>query len=146
MKLKNKRTGNIMEIVIVDHGAEWEIRDMYADEHTQTYNSLAELNAEWCDAPEEAIQVYIEGIQNVYMGGGRVYIDYASAQEAELAVRKLKAYKRLKDKGFRFDGYGHYDDSGDESPAIAFEYPDLDEMFYNKQLVADLDLLFGGVE
>ena len=53
MKLRNKRTGEIIETVIVDHGAEWEIRNMYTDEGIQTYDSLAELNEEWEDAPEE---------------------------------------------------------------------------------------------
>jgi len=153
MKLKNKRTGNIMEIVIVDHGADWEIRDMYADEHTQTYNSLAELNEEWEDAPEDAIQVYIEGIQNVFMSGGRVYIDYATAKEAEESVRKLKAWKRLKDKGFRFEGHSMLNyapnDTYDYSPSIGFSIPELDKdepYEYPEEIEKDLDICFGGEE
>lgn len=86
------------------------------------------------DAPEEAIQVHIEGIQNVYMGGGRVYIDYASAQEAEKAVRKLKAWKRLKDKGFRVIDYGDED--------IRYEIKDR----YNGCLYDLETVLFGGEE
>ena len=53
MKLRNKKTGEIIETVIVDHGAEWEMRNAYASEDTQTYNSLAELNAEWRDLLED---------------------------------------------------------------------------------------------
>lgn len=110
MKLKNKKTGEILETA----RSSAVVRDKFRifDENTNryyTYSSLTELNAEWEDATEEPIQVYIEGIQNVYMGGGRVYIDYASAQEAEKALEKLRAWKRLKDKGFRVIDYGDED-------------------------------------
>lgn len=144
MKLKNKRTGNIIETVIVDHGADWEIRNMYTDEGIQTYDSLAELNSEWEDAPEEAIQVHIEGIQNVYMGGGRVYIDYATAKEAEKAVEKLKAWKRVKDKGSRFTGW-----TIDDGLRISIRSNIDKEDIYDedkRKMKPDLDLLFGGEE
>lgn len=153
MKLKNKKTGEIIETVIVDHGAEWEMRNAYASEDTQTYNSLAELNAEWEDAPEEPKEYYY------YIDdGGIISIDqslstmlnmrksfgnyFDTREEAEKAVEKLKAWKRLKDKGFRFDGW-------EDSPAE----DDFDMIWFTmKAKVWDvetqeaLDLLFGGEE
>lgn len=152
MKLKNKRTGNIMEIVIVDHGADWEIRDMYADEHTQTYNSLAELNEEWCDAPEEPKECwYINefgtptkadfvGRETLYDKCRKNFGNYfETKEEAEKTVERLRAWKRLKDKGFRFVKVD------DVERVIHFEIPY--RVGYDScEAEADLDLLFGGEE
>lgn len=155
MKLKNKRTGNLMEIVIVDHGADWEIRDMYADEHTQTYNSLAELNEEWEDAPEEPkTEFYItawgdireyttENERFAFKQKLEVGNYFETREEAEKAVEKLKAIQRLKnyylkfkldfvknkiDFTYRLDGTLH---SSIDEQRIIFE---------------DMNLLFGGEE
>lgn len=57
---------------------------------------------------------------------------FETKKEAELAVNKLKALKRLKDRGFRFTGYN----------ACSVDY-DIDEQ-YRKYISQDLDLLFGG--
>lgn len=95
------------------------------------------------DVPGEAIQVYIEGIQEVHSGGGRVFIDYATAKEAEQAVRKLKAWKRLKDKGFRFDNWDL--DADDEDVNVLLR----SDKYKGNQVYAlekYLDLLFGGEE
>jgi hypothetical protein len=149
MKLKNKRTGEIVETVIVDHGAEWEIRNMYTGEDMQTYNSLAELNEEWEDYEEEEKEYYTldssgqiwttecfnkESIKNMKSIGN--YFD--TREEAELAVRKLKAWKRLKDKGFRFDNVNGCWIEFTLKSAIS------DEDFEQGQ--EDLHLLFGGEE
>lgn len=156
MKLKNKLTGEIVETVIVDHGAEWELHNAYTDEDTQTYNSLAELNAEWEDCEEEEKEYYAlnssgqiwttecfseESIKNMKSIGNY----FSSREEAELAVRKLKAWKRLRDKGFRFSHIRSID-------GVSIKYKDLDQ--YTIIAYADedgcdqecLDLLFGGEE
>ena len=115
------------------------------------------LNAGWKDAPEELKEWYINENnepQQVSFGDPIDDIEnlrelgllFETREEAEKAVEKLKAFKRLKDKGFRFTGYSHYDWNGDKSPAIAFEYSDFDKMFDDKQVAADLDLLFSGGE
>ena len=139
MKLRNKQTGEIIETVIVDHGAEWEIeiRNVYTNEDARIYNSLAELNADWEDAPEEAIQ-------NVFMGGcGRVYIDYATAKEAEKAVEKLKAWKRLRDNGFKIKGWKFTPDMKQiEGNYVKIE-AEVPQILINEK---DLDLLFSGGE
>ena len=147
MRLENKETGIIGELHF-EPDKEYHFKVVTEDPaDVMIYKKLADLYADWEDYEEpKGIQCiyYVNHFDTVKLDG--VIVGFGSKEEAELAVLKLKAWKRLKDKGFRFTGYGHYDDSGDESPAIAFEYPDLDEMFYNKQVVADLDLLFGGEE
>lgn len=64
MKLRNKRTGEIKDVESLGH--EKSLRDKYGPQITlswnteyenlgecRTYNSLAELNEEWEDAPED---------------------------------------------------------------------------------------------
>lgn len=158
MKLKNKKTGEIIETVIVDHGAEWEIRNMYTDEDTQTYNSLAELNEEWEDYEEPKDFWFIDpeiliacestdpllcdkkvAIETMKQIGN--YFD--SREEAEKAVEKLKAWKRLKDNGYKFNGIGvDYD-----AYKIRLECNIMKKEHYTPtQDHKDLDLLFGGEE
>lgn len=77
------------------------------------YTSLAELNEEWEDAPEEPKEYWfigydaqVECISENDSDG--IELDksignyFETKEEAEKAVEKLKAFKRLKDKGFRF--------------------------------------------
>lgn len=64
MKLKNKKTGEIVDVESLGHAdslkgkfgyqvtLSWKI-DEYLDT-CKTYNSLAELNAEWCDADKDS--------------------------------------------------------------------------------------------
>ena len=64
---------------------------------------------------------------------------FSSREEAEKAVEKLKAFKRLKDKGFMFKKWRTADISGDKYYfVIQAEANDADG--------ADLDLLFSGEE
>lgn len=137
MKLKNKKTEEIIEFDAI-----LPVKDVAGDSvaHLE-YNSLAELNAEWEDY-EEPIQVHIEGIQRVFMNGcGRVFIDYATAKEAELAVRKLKAWKRLKDFGcgFMLDDYFTVKLVGPDARKITSAKE-------QKSLSDSYKLLFGGEE
>ena len=147
MKLKNKKTGEIAELCSKQQFYE-DKTHLFLDTKNgrQYYHSLAELNAEWEDAPEEAIQVYLEGIQEVHSEGGRVFIDYATAKEAELAVRKFKAWKRLKDKGFRFTltpGVGSLDITpGKFQIEINADMPA--KWFTCDAVQEDLDICFGG--
>ena len=69
-----------------------------------------------------------------------VIVGFGSKEEAELAVRKLKAWKRLKDKGFRF--YSYYDSAVD----VGQIYANFPEEKPNGEIHKDLDLLFGGEE
>lgn len=138
MKLRNKKTGEI--IILIDH-----IFD--------NYNSLAELNEEWEDYEEPKEHYFIteyggvyslneyEGLNNVanvdeYKQIGN-YFD--TLEEAEKAVEKLKAVKRLKDKGFRFNGWRC-------TGSISFTFDNYYGDGQPKSASDDLDLLFSGGE
>lgn len=62
--------------------------------------------------------------------------------EAEAVVEKLKAWKRLKDKGFRFNGYDSGHNSSKELCGQA--YFKAGNFWFDVK--SDLDLLFGGEE
>ena len=121
------------------------------------YHSLTELNAEWCDVPEEPKDFWYIGDLMIICGteGEFTTPDLASftkkdieklkaignyfetKEEAELAVRKLKAWKRLKDKGFRFTAwYGGIKDIDWEITSLG------NETYIPRQICDDLDLLF----
>ena len=144
MKLKNKKTGEIIN----NNGIS------FAEGNYKTYSSLAELNDEWQDYEEPKKYWFIDAFGNIVQNEitkhyGDEYTDLTNAyenqkqignyfetkEEAELAVRKLKAWKRLKDKGFRF-----YD--GDDA-CISYL---LDPIKWDDELEKDFDLLFGGEE
>lgn len=169
MKLRNKKTGEIDEFlfeVIKDR------IDLYRRvEHSETkniwhYNSLAELNSEWEDYEEKPkgywfIDAYGNIVQNeITKHYGDEYIDMTAAyesqkqignhfetpEEAEKAMEKLKAFKRLKDKGFRFDlspALGHCDDKKFDISIIGTMPA---KWWYNDKVVDDIHYIFGGEE
>lgn len=103
MKLKNKKTGEIALATNMAVG--------FAEDGTDRwYHSLAELNEEWEDYKEPNERWYIneenepqrvgfgdpvEDIENLEELG----LLFNTKEETEKAVEKLKAWKRLKDKG-----------------------------------------------
>ncbi len=149
MKLRNKRTGEIMEFDAI-----LPVKDVSGDSvaHLE-YNSLTEFNEEWEDAPEESKEYWF-----INSGGETVSYNeedeepedteackeignyFETKEEAEKAVEKLKAWKRLKNKGFRFLGYYRRLGETKSKGEIGFEMDDYEGI---KQ---DLDLLFGGEE
>ena len=157
MKLRNKKTGEIDEFlfeVIKDR------IDLYRRvEHSETkniwhYNSLAELNEEWEDAPEEPKEywyidwngevcrsdIHDERTEQMKLIGNY----FESKEEAEKAVEKLKAWKRLKDKGFRFEYYDYSDrDLHNHIQIKAITNREVEDSMLCKE---DLDLLFGDEE
>ena len=151
MKLRNKKTGEVLEMersssVIKD---KFRIYDAYKNKF-YTYSSLAELNAEWEDDEEPKGTYFIntQGDVQFWDSSSFAYPDdwtnekeignyFETKEEAEKAVEKLKAWKRLKDKGFRFNCW--YGGSKD----ISFSIP---QEIIDKTTAKDLDLLFGGEE
>lgn len=140
MKLRNKRTGEVKDFALVV--ANSSVGDM----------TLAELNEEWEDAPEEPKKYYyITSCGETTHRGYRLWENesiydknrkqignhFETEEEAERAVEKLKALKRLKDKGFRFTAwYGG-------SKNISYEITSLEnETYIPRQICDDLDLLF----
>ena len=124
MKLKNKQTGEIKEVIVGGYPVSgktkmWECSEMDANEETGykslgTYTSLAELNKEWEDMPEEPKDYYFIRSESLTVGYSPISNTrscrnrkeignyFETKEEAELAVRKLQAWKRLKELGFRF--------------------------------------------
>ena len=139
MKLRNKNTGEIREIknILVD--------GMFS------VNSLAELNEEWEDYDDTKESWCIS-----YIGKPQQYKQYVTGEdvelckaignyfetkeEAEKAVEKLKAWKRLKDKGFEFCDWYASGYPGEFSIAAK------GKNFDSNNIQHDLDLLFGGGE
>ena len=153
MKLRNKKTGQTgyylhthrdcesgrIKVAVLEDGKPFSEFKPY--EPIYDYDSLAELNAEWCDVeddyeePKENMQIYQdEGAPTLVM------IDYVTKEEAEKAVEKLKAWKRLKDNGFSFHGYDDGYDHNFNSGHIEFYVKD------SGDVLEDLDLLFGDEE
>lgn len=151
MKLRNKKTGEIGKVYLTDNGIEVAIREAM---WSKVYNSLDELNDEWEDyeEPKEKYNYYYLDCD----GGIYCYCDtlektkgyreignyFETEEDAEKAVEKLKAWKRLKEKGHKFGGiYCDYILSKNKPVLLIEINGDTDE-----QDKADLKLLFGGEE
>ena len=150
MKLQNKKTGEIRDFIINKD----KIRTSNAVDCWE-YSSLAQLNEEWEDY-EEPKPYFISEFGDVYPIQGtafdRKHIEklkqignyFETKEEAEKAVEKLKAWKRLKDKGVMFkewfwdENYGTCIIIGDSENSYVDDGDD-----QNRE---DLDLLFGGEE
>ena len=161
MKLRNKETGEVKEVIVGGYPVSgktkmWECSEMDVNEETGykslgTYSSLAELNEEWEDyeEPKPNYRWFISGRGTIeyekdaddYFNRGHKTIGnyFETKEEAEKAVEKLKAWKRLKDKGFRFERWLI---GGEYGNTITFS----DYIECNDETRADLDLLFGGEE
>jgi hypothetical protein len=134
MRLKNKKTGEIREL----------------PDGFFCGDSLKKICEEWEDAPEEPKEYwyiepngviaricFTEADKKIMKQIGNYF---ETKEEAEKAVEKLKAWKRLKDKGFRFEGWDNTDCSTIHNFSLFVAIEDLEGV--NK----DLDLLFGGEE
>ena len=151
MKLRNKKTGEIVDLVegyIKDsyYGQKIEIKPLaISNKEGYIYNSLAELNEDWEDYEEPKEYWYIDPMvcgvyctkikkdEDLYDFNKQIGNYFESKEEAEKAVERLRAWKRLKDKGFRFTGLSN--------ESIGYEIKELSGDF-----ALDLDLLFNGGE
>lgn len=149
MKLVNKNTTNtkVLGEIVPCNGNEYGCIAVKTDQGvTWYYRSLAELNEEWGDYEELKEYWYIDWTPEIGVYHTRdVDSDaderqkeignyFNTREEAEKAVEKLKAWKRLKDSGFVFCGKGNCLDT------IKFDYGPAG---YNNQ---DFNILFGGEE
>ena len=152
MKLRNKKTGEIGYTAVLQSKA-----IIVMDENAiqlGSYTSLAELNSEWEDVPEEPKEYWFidefglvqKEIEYYYEENKEAVHDkriavgnyFETREEAEEAVEKLKAWKRLKDKGFRFTGCSLPSDKG---MCICYE---TDIETWSMQDLQDFKTLFGG--
>lgn len=156
MKLKNRKTGEIDDVSII-HSAN-KIKGVV--EHEDGVQclfayTLKEFNEEWEDVREEPKEYwYINGYNEPEKVNFGFPIDnieslreigflFETKKETELAIRKFKAWERLKDKGFRFESWDY--DGGNyqeriRTGRILFRVKDYEEV---KEL---LDTVFGGEE
>lgn len=148
MKLRNKQTGEIATLTLSTNGEDMIImgNDMLAH-----ITKLSELN-DYEDYEEPKEYWFINSVGGVIRPSDTTDWEqqdathhkeignyFSSQEEAEKAVEKLKAWKRLKDNGFRFiglgnDRYGVKDIKYRIDPPTGFEENE------------DLHLLFGGEE
>lgn len=158
MKLRNKKTREIGTL-IVDGAYKFVTNFAVEDDEMNRlgeYNSLAELNEEWEDYEEPreywfinscgVIEVRTEEEQLAVADMHKQFGNYFEfKEEAEEAVEKLKAWKRLKNKGFRFTGFEETDRGclGDFT-IYCYMKPDYTRPY--DDVKDDLDLLFGGEE
>lgn len=156
MKLRNKKTGEIVYATMMASygGGELQIRyypiDRAEDTHFKEYRSIADLNEDWEDYKEPKVFYYITGDGYVVKDNDSITKDFAddlesigncfeTEEEAEKAVEKLKAWKRLKDKGVKITGWETL--CGDVCITT-----NLDILDVSTRESAILDLLFGGEE
>ena len=143
MKLRNKRTGEIIE---------WEQPISY--KVGKKYYSLAELSADWEDyeEPEEYWTMSCGAAINCTWNGDKydrateaVGLKFDTKEECERAIEKLKAWKRLKNARFEF-GTIKYNLDEESSSTIAYDGIITIKGMAYEDFVDDLDLLFGGEE
>lgn len=153
MKLRNKKTGEIPEKIETISYIQWSEKIMMVytnndgERIMQQYDTLDAFNEEWEEYEDEHLYVIScethEGYECVLKSdfpemcskAKELGIGFETEKECQEAVEKLKAWKRLKNKGFKItqwrvpkDGAARVEILGNCAPGI----------------VDELDLLFGG--
>ena len=152
MKLRNKKTGEIVAYISFKEGGGQISMYVFDTNKQYYYNYLAELNKEWEDYEEDELLYVIsaehksgyqcvlrEEYPEICEVAKELGIGFETEKECRKALEKLKAWKRLKDKGFRFVRWLL---GGEYGNTITFS----DYIEYDDEIRADLDLLFGGGE
>ena len=155
MKLRNKKTGEVVECSIIPIDGNGYVNESLLFENG---DSIEELNKNWEDyeEPKEywfitscgAVEVYTDAEQPAVADMHKQFGNYfESEEEAEKAVERLKAITRLNKCGLRFEGYDDRDraNGGDIVIYAHVDIPNnnlLEEA--QPDMLKDLDLLFGG--
>ena len=146
MKLRNKKTGEIREL----------------PDGFFCGDNLKKICEEWEDVPEEPKEYWYiayNGIVECFeYDDDWQYMDFnwqdklkqignyfETKEEAEKAVEKLKAWKRLKDARLKFTDFGYNLDELSSS-TIGADGKICFEMMCYEDFTDDLNLLFGGEE
>lgn len=125
--------------------------------HTFFYDKLEKLYSDWEDVTEgpscvywidtreeRIVQTDLPITDNCLEYVRELGLGFEAREEAEKAIEKLKALTRLKDKGFKFDGWT-IDDGLRVSVCTNLDGDDIyDED--RKETKKDLDICFGGEE
>lgn len=152
-KLQNKKTGEICEFMIHK-------RVENSKDGNPVYEPFTDSVEDWKDYEDPKyedgwlISCGTDYIQPVYAGFSdetlkkvdELGLLFETEEDAKNAVEKLKALKRLRDKGFKFAGFseGSIDFKLDEEYA-EFTYNGYDEgceFYINNDVDEDLDTLF----
>jgi hypothetical protein len=157
MKLRNKKTDEIIDFdSITDLCFGKKIQLQATNIHNKPiyiYNSLAELNAVWEDYEEPScawiisrytIEKLHRDLTPICEGCKTIGNYFETKEEAEKAVEKLKAWKRLKDGGLKIREYelsGGTDSNGSFTGNICLTL-DITKPVYEDVI----QLLFGGEE
>ena len=157
MKLRNKKTGEIGEFRYLqsDYAAPLVLTTYENDKPMMySYNSLAELNEEWEDYEEPKEYWFIdirypkvEPKKDINLSNSmrkrlkEIGNYFETKEEAEKAVEKLKAWKRLKDRGVEFYGWRR-NHTGTYDLLVRWE----DRIPRSYEVKKDLDLLFSQEE
>lgn len=154
MRLKNKKTGEIVEVESLGH--EKSLKEKFGYQVTlsweldenlgtcKTYTSLAELNEDWEDVPEKPRTCWYldcngeptekSEIANYYNPAMKEIGNYfKTKEEAEQVVEKLKAWRRLRELGlFRWGSLNEVKAACDYRHYVGIE--------------RDFEIVFGGEE
>lgn len=151
MKLKNKKTGEIIEgtdiLALMVTGDDLSL---------PVYLSLAELNEEWEDYEEPKEYWYIDTTEGTVVEHTQEMFEltdkerkeignyFETREEAEKAVEKLKAWKLLKNMGFKIEGIRYRNCKSYIEWSISQKVRD--DHFTSEAFNEALHLLFGGEE
>jgi hypothetical protein len=155
MRLRNKKTGEIRDLTVFSE--KFYLEEEFGKGESIKYNTLAELNKEWEDYEEPKKGTYFintQGDVQFWDSSSFAYPDdwtkeklignyFETKEEAEKAVEKLEAWKRLKDHNLRIERGQRVFVNADnkltsQKPLFVVDtYEEVEE---------DLDLLFGGEE
>lgn len=156
MKLRNKKTGEIAEPFGIKciNGRTFVQFDDGKGTFKFEARSLAKLNEEWEDYEEpkeywcvdcDGMVLYEKDENDDYDIGCRKVGNYfETKEEAEKAVEKLRAWKRLKDRGLRIDDWYVYPKFGHMT--VIFKINDINDVvdiLKKGERDKDLDLIFG---
>ena len=100
MKVINKETGEI-GYLYANKNENYNVLDEN-DKVLAVYETLEAVVGEWQDYEEPKSGIKDVWFPDVVEGRNNVVISFETREEAKNAVRKLKAWKRLKELGFRF--------------------------------------------
>ena len=163
MKLRNKKTGEIREARImgghlqlwVEALNDWiDYDDLdYLAHYWERYEGPKEYWAIDCFNPDgELISQFGKCSERITENRKQIGNYFETKEEAEKAAERLRAWKRLKDKGFKIESWTiDVSDNYYKSGQIQLNLNNVrnrgwDEFTQITEVKSDLDLLFGGEE
>jgi len=135
MKLRNKKTGEIKWFSLFD-GKELE-GGVTLKSLAEEWEDYEESKVYWIPMSDEPYPFVDNDWEKEGLATGLISL---SKEENEIKREKLKAWKRLKEQGFRFNGWIREHKKGSADITIASF---IDEDY---DITDDIDLLFGGKE